>query len=137
MDELVNFNYPTVNYSLSCDNAPFDDFDPSNWGWDIGYNIAEAYSVQNKAGGIAFLGNSRYGWIGPSYTLYYKFIDQINAGNTNLGVAELLSKANYIFHYLEYSHNLIGDPEVELWTANPTAFNSVNIEDMGDRKSVV
>ncbi len=133
LDDLTNFNYPSINYSLSCDNAPFDDYDPHNWGWDIGYNIAEAYTVQSTAGGIAFLGNSRYGWIGYSYTLYYKFIDQINAGNTNLGIAELLSKANYQYHYLEYSHNLIGDPEVQMWTAIPSNFNSVSITDLGNK----
>ncbi len=133
LDDLTNYNFPSINYSLSCDNAPFDDYDPSNWGWDEGYNIAEAFTVQSTAGGIAFLGNSRYGWITASYILYYKFIDQINAGNTNLGVAELLSKANFQYHYLEYSHNLIGDPEVQMWTSIPSNFSSVSIMDFGNK----
>jgi len=89
--------------------------------------MAEAYTVQSLAGGIAFLGDSRYGWLGSSYYLLYKFIDQINAGHTNLGVAELLSKANYTNHYLNYSHNLVGDPEVQMWTATPNNYSNVSI----------
>ncbi len=133
LDDLTDYNYPGVVYSISCDNAPFDDYDPHNWGWGIGYNLAEAYTVQSTAGGIAFLGNSRYGWVWGSYNLYHKFTEQINAGNTNLGIAELLSKANYQNHYLEYSHNLIGDPEVQMWTAIPSNFNSVSITDLGNK----
>ncbi len=133
LDDLTDYNYPGIVYSISCDNAPFDDYDPHNWGWGNGYNLAEAYTVQSTAGGIAFLGNSRYGWVWGSFNLYLKFTEQINTGNTNLGVAELLSKANYQYHYLEYSHNLIGDPEVKMWTAIPSNFSSVSITDLGNK----
>ncbi|MCF8242871.1 MAG: hypothetical protein K9J16_15940 [Melioribacteraceae bacterium] len=133
LDNLTNYNYPGIIYSISCINAPFDDYNPHNWGWADGYNLAEAYTVQSDAGGIAFLGNSRYGWIPFSYNLYQEFADQLNVGNTNLGVAELLSKANYISNYLEYSHNLIGDPEVSIWTETPDNFSSVSITDLGNR----
>jgi len=133
LDELTNYASPGIVYSISCDNAPFDDFDPNNWGWGEGYNMAEAYTVQSTAGGIAYLGNSRYGYVYGSFHLYNEFTNQINAGNTNLGVAELLSKANYQDIYLEYSHNLIGDPEVKLWTAIPSNFSSVSITDYGNK----
>ncbi len=137
LDDLTDYNYPGIVYSISCDNVPFDDYDPHNWGWGEGYNLAEAYTVQSTAGGIAFLGNSRYGWIGSSYRLFDEFANQLGLGNTNLGVAELVSKANYQDNqYLEYSHNLIGDPEVQLWTTVPNNFNSVTITDFGNKVTV-
>jgi hypothetical protein len=44
-----------------------------------------------------------------------------------LGVSENISKYNYGYLYLAYSHNLIGCPETEMWTALPTKFSNASV----------
>jgi Peptidase family C25/Secretion system C-terminal sorting domain len=128
---LTNSNYPAIVYSISCSNTPFDAWDPKGWGWSVGYNLGQAYTLYNSKGGPAFLGNTRYGYVGDSYLLFSQFASLVVSGNTNIGVAELLSKASYGDHYLAYSHNLIGDPEMKIWTSMPQQFANVTITDNG------
>jgi len=137
LDCLTNEDYPSVLYSISCNNNPFDDYKISSY---PGRNLGEGFTVITKAGGPAFLGNTRYGWVSTSYQLYKKFADLLTAGTQDpesgksyfhLGVSELVSKQNYYSHYLRYSHNLVGCPETEIWTDTPSQFTNVTITDNG------
>ncbi|MBI1937136.1 MAG: T9SS type A sorting domain-containing protein [Ignavibacteriales bacterium] len=136
LDRLTNTDYPAVVYSIGCDNTPFDDFSPNPWGWGTGYNLGQGFTIQNAAGGPAFLGNTRYGYVPTSHMLYRKFAEQITNGTTSLGTAELISKGNYGNHYLAYSHNLVGCPETKLWTAVPSTFSSATVTDNGNSITV-
>ncbi|GAB4453745.1 MAG: hypothetical protein Fur0028_09230 [Bacteroidales bacterium] len=116
LDKMTNQDYPGIIYSIGCDQIPFDDYNT-----DPGfYNLGESYLVGSaNYGGVAFLGNTRYGWINDSYKMFAGFADLITNGSTHLGVAELMSKYNYHSHYLSYSHNLLGCPETEIYTYIP------------------
>lgn len=141
LDILNNVNYPAIVYSIACEVTPFDDYSP--YGWYDGYkNMGEGFTVITENGGPELLGNTRYGFVYGSYYLYQDFADLITAGTTNLGVAELISKANYCndslghYHYLSYSHNLIGCPETQLWTDIPSTYEHVLITDNGSTVDV-
>jgi hypothetical protein len=131
MDNLNNSNHPALVYSLACENMPFDDF-CTNSGQR---NLAEAFTSMFSGGGPAFLGNTRFGWVGTSYKLYQKFADLLTAGGANLhlGVAEAVSRQNNtsMKHYLSYSHNLVGCPETKMWTQTPSFFAGVTVTDGG------
>ena len=138
LDCLTNENYPSIVYTVGCDNTPFDIYNPMGW-WP-GRNLGEGFTVITKAGGPALLGNTRYGYVSGSSSLYQKFADLLTLGTNDpesgksylhIGVAELVSKQNYTNHYLNYSHNLIGCPETKIWTETPLQFSNVSITDGG------
>jgi hypothetical protein len=98
---------------------PFDDLGTENGE----RNMAEVYTALSNGGGPAFLGNTRYGWVGSSYILFGYFIDQINNGNINLGSAEAIARTHTSNYYLRYAHNLIGCPETPFWAGQPNTMN--------------
>lgn len=123
-NNLTNENYPSIVYTISCDNNPFDE-----WHTDAGYpNMGEAFTSWNSGGGPAYIGNSRYGYPGTSHDLMNKFLDAIQmtvAGNNNLhiGIAESKSKQHYYDHYIGLSNNLIGCPETPFWLEEPNTMH--------------
>ena len=131
MDNLNNSSHPAVVYSIACDNTPFDDYHTN---YDQ-RNLGEAFTSMFSGGGPAFLGNTRFGWVGSSYKLYQKFADLLSSGgfNLHLGVAEAVSRYNNsaMKHYLSYSHNLVGCPETKLWTDQPSVYANVSVTDGG------
>lgn len=130
-DNLTNIDYPSIYYSISCETMPFDDF-----GTPSGEkNMAEVYTTISKGGGSAYLGNTRQGKINGSYKLFMRFADLISNDTVNLGIAEGISKKGFHTlytneaHYLKLSHNLVGCPETEIWTAIPSLFTNVSIKE--------
>jgi len=136
-DNMTNANYPSINYSISCETMPFDDFlTPID-----DRNMGETYTCISKGGGPAYLGNTRYGWIYYSYLLFGDFVDIIAAGTSfNIGIAEAISKVSfgsgYYDKYLKLTHNLIGCPETEIWTATPSKFTSASVFESGSNVTV-
>ena len=131
LDNLNNTNYPSILYSLSCVVVPYDK--TSNVGNSGAMNCGEAFTKLPQTGGIAFIGNTRDGYVADSYKIYNSFATLINSDDyhSHLGVSECISKYNYGDHYLAYSHNLIGCPETEIWTATPVTFNSASVSENG------
>ena len=119
LNNLTNSNYQSILYSISCDVTPYDITSQNGKGG--GMNCGEAFTKLSQTGGVAFLGNTRSGFVGTSYLLYEAFADLITSNDyySHLGIAEAISKNNYNSHYLSYTHNLIGCPETEMWTAQP------------------
>lgn len=119
-DNLTNVNYPSIVYTISCDNNPFDE-----WHTDAGYpNMGEAFTTWYSGGGAAYLGNSRYGYTYTSHSLMEAFLDRLQTSNTNnvnlqLGYAEAISKQNYQSHYVCLANNLLGCPETPFWAGEP------------------
>jgi len=121
MDELTNGNKQGIFYSMGCDPAAYDS---SNC-------IAEHFVRNSNGGGIAFIGNSRYGWYNPGNVntlsmLYdkYFFRSIFQENFYKLGVAFSDHKndgyqndAYYKYCYTELT--LLGDPELPIWTENP------------------
>ena len=106
------------------------------WAGAIDYNcVAEAYLANANGGGVAFIGNSRYGWGSPGNPGYgysdrfddkfFHFLFKENCHS--IGKALALAKAFYapfarqenVFRWCMYQLNLLGDPEMPLWTDIP------------------
>jgi hypothetical protein len=97
--------------------------------------IAEHFVNNPEGGCVAFIGNCRYGWGSPGnpgfgYSDVFQrefarclFVDEI----TNLGLAHAESKAHFVpfardanvYRWNEYQLNLLGDPEMPVWTDEP------------------
>lgn len=124
LDCLQNFNHPFVVYSSACLVTPFDKINP-----DLTYNIGQGLTTAGKYGGVAFLSNTRYGWVGSSATLWENFVKELPISSFQLGKAEALSKTyhNSWKHWLALTHSLIGCPEFKMWTNIPSSFTNVTI----------
>ena len=95
-------------------------------------SVAEHFILNPNGGGIAYAGNSRYGLyysgspgVGPSDKFDRSFFDSLfNKGLYNIGMTFADSKAVYAsytssaYRYLQYSLNLLGDPETTIWTVS-------------------
>lgn len=119
IDLLTNFNRPSVIYTLSCTTCPFDVYVSGETVFDIPQTMASSYTVGGLYGGVAYLGNTREGYFSTSSVLEGLFLDNIKQ-TSKIGIAEAMSK--YLFsssNHVRNTHNLIGDPEFEMWTGMP------------------
>jgi len=130
MDTLHNPGEWGILYSQGCQAAGFD----SN-------SIAEHFVNNPQGGGLAFIGNSRYGWYtpyfpgyGPSDLYDNAFFDQLLIKRArDLGWALGFSKADLIplsrvdgiFRWVNYNLNLLGDPTLSVWTAAPESLEII------------
>lgn len=128
-DNLSNDLYPSVMYSISCTNMPFDIYKmPSNY-----YNLARVFTCRSNGGGPAYLGNTREGFTYLSTDLYQFFIDNILIDTLNhIGIAESKSKSTMgdnedEKHWILHAHNILGCPEMSLYTQVPSTFSNINV----------
>jgi hypothetical protein len=123
-DTLTNAPRFGILTSIGCWTAAYD------------YNcIAESYVTSANGGGVAFLGNSSYGWGSPGnpghgYSdrfdsrLYYSLLQE---NHYKVGDMLAYSKIHYIpysreknvYRWHQYELNLLGDPEMPVWTDIP------------------
>lgn len=140
LDCLTNYDYPAIAYSMSCTLTPFEPYVcvNDNDGYNFKPYFGASYTVGGMYGGPAFLGNTRYGFVFASQKLEEAFIKELLGGGWNLGKAECLSKysATNISHYVQLAHNLIGCPELEMWSDIPAKYEDVQIEKKGNNISV-
>ena len=120
MDALTNNNTQGILYSMGCDPAYFDT--------DC---IAEHFVRNTHGGGIAFVGNTRYGWYNPGSedTISLKFdrlfFKEIFANDCyTLGAALTAHKNEGITgdsydQYVYTELTLLGDPATPIWTDTP------------------
>lgn len=121
---LVNGSKQSILYSIGCYPANFE----ANC-------IAEAFLNNPNGGGVAFIGNSRYGWGSPGNPGYgysdrydeqffnFLFKEKVY----NIGKALAMAKAYYapfsrqenVYRWCMYEINLLGDPEMPAWTDVP------------------
>ena len=131
-DNMTNENYPSILYSMSCETAQTD--------FDGGQNrsMAEAYTVVVNGGGSHYLGNTRYGWFPFSTNMFIAFCNAIsNEYIYKIASAEKRSKESCSGdRYLQYTHNLFGCPETEIWTATPSQFTNALVTENGSNVAV-
>ncbi|MFC1849082.1 C25 family cysteine peptidase [candidate division CSSED10-310 bacterium] len=124
IDQLMNGKQQFVFNSIGCYPAAFD--------YDA---IGEHFLFNPVGGAIGFIGNSRYGWGSPGNPCYgYSDIFQrrfwyslLVQNNVELGVALAKSKEYFaaystdenVYRWIQYQLNLLGDPELSLWTDIP------------------
>lgn len=121
LDLMNNYDSPSVTYTMSCTTMPFDVYID---GWrdifDLPHTMASSYTVGGPYGGVAYVGNTRSGYWGSSPLLEVLFLQHIQTA-PKIGIAEALSKYAYKnWDYIRLIHNLIGDPEFEMWTTRPS-----------------
>ena len=124
MDALTNAPAFSIWFTIGCWPAAFD------------YNcIAEHWINNPNGGGVAFIGNSRYGWGSPGNPLYgysdtfdQEFYNQLYIENIHsIGMTMSFAKSVYVpyarnenvFRWCEYEINLLGEPEMSIWTDLP------------------
>jgi hypothetical protein len=128
MDNLTNGQRQGALFSVGC------------WSGAFHYDaISEHYLSNPNGGGIAFIGMTSYGWGSPGNPGYGHserfdryFCDQVlNAETPRLGSALAAVKAQIapyartenVHRWHEYQTNLLGDPELVLWTDSLAALD--------------
>lgn len=120
-DSFNNEVYPSVMYSTSCKNMPFDQYMTPNGV----FNLGRVFTCRSKGGGPAYIGNTRNGYTPSSTYLFRYFLDSISIiRNNHLGIAEAKSKMQYQNNYLRHSHNILGCPETSLYIGTPEVFDN-------------
>ncbi|MFC1502512.1 C25 family cysteine peptidase, partial [bacterium] len=97
--------------------------------------FGEHFITNPNGGGVAFIGNSRYGWGSPGNPIYgysdrfdqqfYKAL--LKDGLQHIGQALAAAKTVFIpfshqenvYRWHQYQLNLLGDPEMPVWTDAP------------------
>lgn len=121
MDGLTNEYRPSILYSIGCWPAAID-FDC----------IAEHFITCPTGGGVAFIGNSRYGWGSPGNpTFGYSdrfdqqffrqlFVEDVHRIGQTLAAAKScyvpFARQENVYRWCEFEINLLGDPEMAVWT---------------------
>lgn len=124
MDDLTNGVRGGIWYSVGCWSAAIDH--------DA---FGEHWLTNEDGGGVAYVGNSRYGWGCPGYpgqcvsdlysqqffnSLFVK--DLVHAGAVHADAKHHyvgLAKIDDYMRYAMYELNLLGDPEMPIWTDSP------------------
>ncbi len=123
MDSLTNSPKNSIFYSIGCWSNALDRD-----------SIAEHFVLNQNGGGIAYIGNSRYGWYSPGSPGYGTserydrefFKSLFTEDLDNIGETLADSKATYVpssqrdgtYRYIQYALNLLGDPETTIWTSS-------------------
>ncbi len=123
-DNLTNAPRYGIWISCGCWTTAFD--------YDA---IGEHFVNSPDGGGVAFIGNSSYGWGSPGNPGFgisdrfdtRFFYSLLQEEHFNLGTALALSKAYFIpysreenvYRWHQYQLNLLGDPEMLVWTDIP------------------
>lgn len=131
LNNINNKWYPSICYSTGCDIMPYDRIPGYN---NIETNFGESFTTGKDYGGPAFLGNTRSGYLFRFSTALEKAFAEITYnGLYKIGIAEAISKSLFATYYSNYTHhiamihNLLGDPEFEIWTDIPQQFSDISI----------
>jgi len=121
MDTLNNGDKQGILYSMGCDPAAYDQ---SNC-------IGEHFVRNSNGGGIAFIGNSRYGWYNPgnvntlslAYDVhFFKSLFEENLYNLGAAFSDHKNDGYQNDEYYKYCYTeltLLGDPELPIWKEDP------------------
>ena len=149
-DDAAALKNPCSGLVLSnaCDVNAFDSIDPC---------LSEAFLRNPDGGAVAFFGSARYGFgnpgqsatLGPSLQFNARFMKHLfDRGEgidwNSFATVASLSKQEFTggasdggsSHYLLYSINAMGDPELPIYTARPSRFDNVRIYRMGNSLTV-
>lgn len=136
VQNIIDKSIPIVTTEACLTNG-FDQADPC---------LSEAFIRSKSNSVIAYLGSSRYGWgyedptqLGRSQIYngtFYKYLLGEAITNKNIGsileAAKLDLQSNATsqnsYRWLQFSLNLMADPEIPVFTETPLSFKNVNID---------
>jgi hypothetical protein len=142
LDGLTNGSRGGVWYSVGCWSAAID-LD----------TFGEHWITNPDGGGVAYIGNSRYGWGCPGYpgqcvsdlysqqyhnSLFVK--DLVHAGAVHADAKHHyvgLAKVDDYMRYAMYELNLLGDPEMPIWTDTPRPLDVSRVTTLDAFRGVV
>lgn len=120
---IKNESYPNICYSIGCKTMPFGLLPHYE---NVSINIGESFTTGKNYGGPAFLGYTEESNSFVSNRLELLFAQQLIDGKYKVGEAESFSKNNFrLNHYIPLAHNLLGDPEFEIWTDIPQLYSEI------------
>lgn len=123
LDNLINKDYPMVAYSISCSITPFDIYK----NYSVLPNMGQSFTLGKDYGGPLLVGNTREGWNGESQDLQMRF-NEFMMNNPMVGAAQNYAKLHKISCYTKLalcqSSNIIGCPNIRIWTDIPTLFSA-------------
>ncbi len=124
LDGLTNGERGGLWYSVGCWSAAID--------YDT---FGEHWLTNGNGGGVAYVGNSRYGWGCPGYPgecvsdlFSQRFFESLFEKDlVHAGIVHADAKHNFVgiartddyTRYAMYELNLLGDPELPIWTESP------------------
>ena len=135
LDCLNNKYHPFVCYSISCVTMPYSSSPSYNsfTTYENKYNFGESFTLGKNYGGVAFLGNTRYGFTNESNKHEAEFVRSLlDKKIYSIGKAEDYSKMFYkvvknTYNHVVLEHNLLGDPEFEMWINAPQEYEGLTI----------
>lgn len=122
LDNLNNKDYPAIAYAISCTITPFDIYMPVYQGYP---NIGQSFTMGEDYGGPALIGNTRVGVVSISKRLQGKFNAKIKEYSLGEALSYAKKENNYSKHYMALTTNLIGCPELHMWTNIPSSFGNI------------
>ncbi len=145
INNLTNNYKPGVIYTYSCTNIPFDAFAgrgtivrsnnkvinilDDGHTYDVHWNWGAAYTNSKMIGGVAYIGNTRYGLSAAGAKCESFFFKELKACDI-LGIAFALSKTTIEDGHTRATCNLVGDPELRMWLGKPTTL-AMNVSGYG------
>ena len=85
--------------------------------------MGQSFTLGKDYGGPLLVGNTRNGWVGISPKMQAKFNEGMMI-DPMVGYAQNYAKTNYQDHYLAHSSNIIGCPNIRVWTDIPKMFSA-------------
>ena len=132
--DLVNdYRYPFFVFTITCTSMPFDS-KSYNYNGFTRTDVTVGQSFVNRASAVAFIGNTRVGYISHSYRHQIYFHNYISnysiAEGLSLSKQDLHRHGNFMKEHISLASNLLGCPEIHLWTAIPQKLTNVASNDM-------
>lgn len=128
LNYLNNKNSPAIFYSPSCETINYD---------YLGTTFGEAFITGKDYGGPIYIGNTNSVSMPIAQTIEDSFILFTKKGYKEIGKVDALSK-NYGTQeeYGRLTHNLLGDPLLEMWTSVPEHYNNITVSRTDDSVTI-
>jgi len=109
----------SIYYSLACSNGGFDNDQPP---YDLTTpNMVQTMLGLKDAGAVAFVANSRWGWVSSSYLIQQAFFESLFQHPERVAPRALYDAKNKYSYYTDqvYGLNYHGDPTLKVYTVVP------------------
>ena len=125
LNKIINKDYPSLYYSLSCSTIPFQ----KKPEYDIDMNYGASFTMGKDYGGPIYVGNTCDIDRLSAVIIATAFSMGIQNGCYNIG--QLVAKSRYDNYFKKEEsaiiHNILGDPALEIWTDIPSFYSDILI----------
>ncbi len=147
LDGLDNAGKPSILYTFACTSTPFDNIRFPGGGYrNVPFDMGSSFTVGGNYGGVAYIGNTRDGYTGPQEMMETDFGYRISKGES-IGNAFANSVLATGDRHQQFTRNLIGDPDINVWLGVPSRQNisvsyqsgilTINGTDMENARAIV